>query len=135
MVDREGVVMAVEAAGEEESRQPLPLIRWSTAAPKPGQRIDSVALARGLRLLDDLQTLRLASGGRIEIDIDDPFALVVTLPAKKRRVIFPPGDLPGALATYFRIASSLRDNPGGRLQTIDVRTATGPQPRWVILQQ
>ncbi len=132
VVDREGVVLAPQ--GQEADGKGLPAIRWSGAAPAVGERIAADGFARGLRLLDDLQALRLGAGEGLEVDIDDPFALVATLPDPRRRVIFPPEELPGALARYVQVAQRLEET-GERFRTVDMRMARGPRSPRIILRR
>ncbi len=133
VIDREGVVVALEGTNRATISAPLPLVLFSAEAPAPGQRLAGAELENGLRLIEEIEALRLAPEGGVSLDVNDPFGLILNLPARGHRLILPPEGLNGGLAKYLRLAPALGKNPEPGL-TIDLRTEGGSAAERITLQ-
>ena len=136
VIDREGVVVAFAGTNPDPGFASLPLGRFSAEVPEPGQKLAGAGLERGLRLIEEIVALRLAPEGgvSVDMDVDDPFGLILNLPARGHRLILPPEGLNGGLAKYLRLAPALGKDTGQPL-TIDLRSEGGSTAERITLRQ
>ena len=121
IVDKTGLILSLPPVEPADTPRGLPRIQFNALQARIGSRLKGRGLTQALKMLSIGPGFGLVPGEVFTIDANRPSTLVLDLPGRNRRVIFPQTGLERALRLYPALAASLAELPG-KLRVIDLRT-------------